>query len=99
MLAHANPAEPARLMAILAARGTKLLFLYSAQDAGLDEISRHFGSPARLAAIPGASLQTVPDADHNFSPAWARARLLQAAAAHFAASFAAPPFDASLHRS
>ena len=59
----------------LAGRKTQALFIYGSQDAGLDEISLQFGSPQKLAAMPGAEFALVHDADHNFSPHWARAEL------------------------
>ena len=78
--------SPRHWLRRLARRQTRMLFVYSSQDAGLDEIDRHFGSLAALAALPGVSAATVADADHNFSPQWARDRLVT-----LAADFAAAP--------
>ncbi len=73
--ASADAHSPRSLMRQLAGRKTQALFIYGSQDAGLDEISLQFGSPQKLAAMPGAEFALVHDADHNFSPHWARAEL------------------------
>ena len=77
----------------LAERRARLLFVFTSQDAGLDEIDKHFGSLARLAALPGVKTAMVDNADHNFSPQWARDQLI-ALLTDFAAAAPCGGFDA-----
>jgi hypothetical protein len=61
----------------LAARGGRVLFVYSADDTGLDEFEAHLGRGGRrLAALPGFSLAFVREADHTLSTAAMRERFL-----------------------
>lgn len=57
-----------------AARGTRVLVVYSDNDGGLDEFSLHCGRGGRrVLRLPGVSLALLPGADHNVSAQSARA--------------------------
>lgn len=50
-------------------RGATIRMVFSEGDAGLEQMAAHFGSDfRRLRLFPGASMTTVPDADHNMTP-------------------------------
>jgi cephalosporin-C deacetylase-like acetyl esterase len=59
-----------------------VLLVYSADDAGLDEIAAHAGAYAkRLRRLPGFSIRVLADSDHNITAQHAfeaYARLLEA---------------------
>jgi hypothetical protein len=59
------------------ARKVRLMFVYSAGDAGLDELALFMGAHGtKLKTIQGASLAVIEGADHNFTPRSARERLI-----------------------
>lgn len=61
----------------LSRRGGRVLFVYSADDTGLDEFEAHLGRGGhRLALLPGFSHAFVAGADHTLSTAAMRARFL-----------------------
>ncbi|WP_439574509.1 alpha/beta fold hydrolase [Phreatobacter sp.] len=58
------------------ARGARVELVYSAGDAGLDELARHFGAAgSRLRGTRGVGLTVIPDADHDLTPPAARQAL------------------------
>jgi len=68
--------EVRRRFDLLEARGCRVSMVFSEGDGGLDELATYFGSGGRrLAAYPNVSLTLVPEADHNMTPAPARAAL------------------------
>ena len=72
---RANPAQgrgggssPEQVMADLARRGVKSLFLYSSTDPGIDTLRVAFGPDGeRLRAFAGTDLRIVPGIDHVLS--------------------------------
>ena len=64
-----------RWFAKLNQQRSRVLFVFSSHDAGLEDIDLHFGSPQGLTAMPGVSFAKVQNADHNFTPHWARTEL------------------------
>ena len=57
----------------LSERGTRVLLVYSYDDAGLDEIAVHAGLHAnRLTKLPNVKFHMLDGADHNLTPAWTR---------------------------
>jgi dienelactone hydrolase len=80
-----NPAHLA--MAALSRRHAKTLFLYAAEDGGLDVFEQHFGrGGAGLRAFQGASLQIVQGIDHSLSSRGMRRTVAQLMIAFVAAS-------------
>jgi pimeloyl-ACP methyl ester carboxylesterase len=68
--------EARRILDAVLARGTRVELVYSAGDAGLDELARHFGGGGRrLRDRAGVALTIIPDADHDLTPAAARQAL------------------------
>lgn len=60
-------------LSTLAARGAKLLFLFSPGDADIENFAREFGAAGeKLAAYPGASMRIVPGMDHDLTRAAGR---------------------------
>ena len=50
-------------------RGAAVHLVFSDRDAGLEQMAVHFGKDfRRLKLFPGASMTTVPNADHNMTP-------------------------------
>lgn len=63
----------------LSRRGTRILLVYSAGDAGLQELDRHMGKDAwRALALPNVSRRIIAGADHTLTPAQARRELADA---------------------
>jgi dienelactone hydrolase len=63
-----GPRSPARrAMATLAARGVKVLFLYSPVDPGIDAMEQAFGRGGVGLAEFGAAIRIVPGVDHLLS--------------------------------
>lgn len=63
----------------LRSRGVPVVFLYGVGELGLDEFALFFGKDAKgLRRFANVRLSIVADADHNFTPAHARARYLDA---------------------
>lgn len=61
----------------LSRRGGRVLFVYCADDAGLDEFEAHLGRGGRrLALLPGFARALVDGADHTLSTAEMRGRFL-----------------------
>jgi pimeloyl-ACP methyl ester carboxylesterase len=59
---------------VLKNRGVEVSLIYSAQDIGLEHFSLHFGRSGQgLQKFGNARLTVIPDADHNLTPAPARA--------------------------
>lgn len=59
-------------------RGTVLRFVCSERDSSLEQMAFYFGSDHRgLRRYAGASLITVPDADHNITPQPAHDRVVE----------------------
>jgi pimeloyl-ACP methyl ester carboxylesterase len=59
---------------LLKNRNVEISLIYSAQDIGLEHFSLHFGrTGSGLAKFGNARLTVIPDADHNLTPAHARA--------------------------
>jgi alpha-beta hydrolase superfamily lysophospholipase len=57
-------------------RGVRVSLVFSTGDLGLHEFRTYMGEHGeRLRRYPGASISMIPDADHNFTHAGARARL------------------------
>jgi pimeloyl-ACP methyl ester carboxylesterase len=80
-----NPAHLA--MAALSRRHAKTLFLYAAEDGGLDVFEQHFGrGDAGLSAFQGASIQVVQGIDHSLSSRGMRRTVAQLMIAFVAAS-------------
>lgn len=80
LLARARSAVPGpetlkarSMLKDILARGARVELVYSAGDAGLDELARHFGTAGRrLPRTGGVGLTIIPDADHDLTPAPAR---------------------------
>ena len=69
--------EVHRRLGVLAARGAKVALIFAEGDLGLHEFHRYFDPGGRrLGRHPGLSFRLVEDADHNFTHAGARSRLL-----------------------
>jgi hypothetical protein len=63
---------------VLKKRNVELSLIYSAHDIGLEYFHLHFGRDgAGLKTFPNARLTLIPDADHNLTPAHARAIYLK----------------------
>lgn len=83
LLARARSIVPApetrqarRILDNVLARGARVELVYSAGDAGLDELARHFGGGGRrLRDRTGVALTIIPDADHDLTPTAARQAL------------------------
>jgi len=61
----------------LSVRGTRVLFVYSASDGGLDEFEKYLGKSARRTRKLGnVSFVTINDADHNLTSNALRERYL-----------------------
>jgi pimeloyl-ACP methyl ester carboxylesterase len=57
----------------LSERGAHVFLVYSADDAGLDEVAVHAGSYARkVRKFPNVKFHILDGADHNLTPAWTR---------------------------
>lgn len=66
------------MMDVMDRRGTVLRFVCSERDSSLEQLAFHFGSDHRgLRRHPGASLITVPNADHNITPQAAHDRVVE----------------------
>ncbi|NRG16350.1 alpha/beta fold hydrolase [Rhizobiales bacterium] len=64
-------------MAALKRRGVAALIIYSEKDPGLEELQSYFGpDQKRIKAYGNVQLTFLPDADHNLTPAPARAAVL-----------------------
>ena len=64
------------LMAKLDQRKVPVELVYSDDDAGLEELARHFGARGRrLARMPQVRFDTIPDTDHDLTPEAAREAL------------------------
>ena len=73
------PAETpaAKRFRVLAERGTQTLFLFAAEDAGLELTLLHLGTTARrLQSRPHTRLVLIDRADHTFTPKSARTEML-----------------------
>jgi pimeloyl-ACP methyl ester carboxylesterase len=69
-------AEGHRRFQTLDSRGVRLALVFSEGDHALNEFRTYMGkSGARLRRYPKASMTIIPDADHDFTHAAARARL------------------------
>jgi pimeloyl-ACP methyl ester carboxylesterase len=61
----------------LAARGTRILFVYSDDDRGRNELDEHLGvDGCRATALPGVGLKIIAGADHTFTERSSRAEFL-----------------------
>jgi len=69
MLAKRNPVEAA--FHAIAGRGTRIMLVYSENDAGLAELDRQLG-PDGLDALPGVSKHIIVNADHMLTQPAAR---------------------------
>lgn len=57
----------------LSVRGTRVLLVYSAEDAGLDEIVSHAGANGRkVANLPNVTIKIIEGADHNMTSEWSQ---------------------------
>ena len=73
-----DTAKVRRWFETLGNRNTRVLLVYSAEDCGVDEIALHMGPQGKfLKRIQGMEITLIEAADHNFTPRWARERLLQ----------------------
>ncbi|MDH7794795.1 MULTISPECIES: alpha/beta fold hydrolase [unclassified Beijerinckia] len=75
VLAQQNPVEAA--FHTIAGRGTKIMLVYSENDAGLTELERHMGlyldgDGMDADALPGVSKHILKNADHMLTQPWAR---------------------------
>jgi alpha-beta hydrolase superfamily lysophospholipase len=68
--------EGHRRFQLLEGRGVRMAMIYAEGDHALDEFRTYMGRKgARLRRYPNASVSIIPDADHNFTHAGARARM------------------------
>ncbi len=85
-----TPAEtPAgRRLRAAAGRGVDTLFLFAAEDAGLELTLLHLGTTARrLPRLPGTHLTVISGADHTFTSQSAREEMLSQIIRHLQARF------------
>ena len=82
---------PEAAMAGLSGRGVRTLFLFAAEDPGINELERAFGSGgARLRRHPGASIEIVPLLDHALSTSLMRNEAVDRVMAFIEAGALAP---------
>ncbi len=71
-------------------RGVDTLFLFAAEDAGLELTLLHLGTTARrLTRLPGTHLTVIDNADHTFTSKSAREEMLSRITRHLQARFLA----------
>lgn len=86
------PAETpaARRLRAASGRGVETLFLFAAEDAGLELTLLHLGTTVRrLARLPGTHLSMIADADHTFTSKGAREEMLSQITRHLQTRFPA----------
>ena len=83
---------PRRIMRGLSQRGVRVLVASGLQGAGLELLEENFGArAARLAALPGCTVQIVPAIDHGLTRSQMRATVATRVADFLLAAFPEPP--------
>jgi pimeloyl-ACP methyl ester carboxylesterase len=89
-----------QMLGVLSQRGTDVLLVYSDTDPGREELARHFGPSGRRLQMPGISVATIANADHDITSQAARSTYFDLLLDHLScecrADSAGMPFDRPL---
>lgn len=81
------PGPVARHFRAMAARGTDLLFIFDANDSGVDLMSEQLGPRACLLQQQGVRVEILHGVDHTFTPRWSQRHLAALIADHLQQRF------------
>jgi pimeloyl-ACP methyl ester carboxylesterase len=81
-----DTARIAKMLGALSERGTGVALVYSDTDPGREELARHFGPNGRRLSLPGLTVSTIANADHDITSMTARAACFKLFAEHLSRS-------------